>query len=388
MSYFNKQKALVLYAFIILSLLLSPALILAVPQNPDQTPTEAPAIPREDPVGDPESADPPSPDLSLDEKRQLALQVLADIDKLAMDTEILIEDFNKTQESLNQTEVDLARAERNYESANKRYQFRQGILKDRIQAMYRDGGINFFEVVLSIKSFSDFITRVRFLSLIAQKDSDLAEKLLKERATLRSIRDKLEQLRQDRVTALQELQAKRAEIESKLREREQHLWKVEKDIQDIVNAELLKKAEAQTQLYNTLKAQASQANSELSAMTDPTSPIYTAMKFLGIPYLWGGEKPETGFDCSGLSLYVFRQHGVVLPHYSRWQFKMGEPVDRDKLKAGDLLFFGNPIHHLGIYIGGNYMIHAPQTGDVVKISDFSVRKDWAGARRFPLQPRE
>lgn len=383
----SKQKALVLYAIIVLTLILNPALILAVPRDPVQsTPTND--APQENPAGDPISADPASPNLSLEDKRALAMQVLEDIDKLAAETEMMIEEFNKAQESLNQIETGLARAQRNFDISNKRYEYRQGVLQKRVKAMYRNGGINFLEVLLSISSFSDFVTRVRFLSLIAQKDSELAEKLLKERTKLRNTRDRLEQLKQERIETMQDLQATRAGIEGKLREREQYLWKVEADIQDIINAELLSKAAVQTKLFDELMKQASLPGSELSAMTDPTSPIYTALKYLGIPYLWGGEKPESGFDCSGLSLYVFRQHGVVLPHYSGWQFKMGDPVDRDKIEPGDLLFFGKPIHHLGIYMGGNYMIHAPQTGDVVKISDFTVRDDFAGARRFPLQPRE
>lgn len=387
MSLFKKQKALIIYALVSITLILNPALSYALPETPGQD-RQTQEAPREDPMGDITLEGQPSPSLSLDEKRALALQVLADVDKLATETEMLIEDFNRAQESLSNIDMELITAQQNFDESNKKFLYRQRLFKSRIKAMYRDGGVNFFEVILSTKSFTDFITRMQFLSLIAQTDSDLAEKLMKERAKLRSIRDRLEQLRQEKVDTLQDLQVKRVEIEAKLREKEQYLWKVEKDIQDIITAELLKKAEAQTQLYAKLMEQASLPNSDLSAMTDPTSVVYTAMQYLGIPYLWGGEKPETGFDCSGLLLYVFRKHGVVLPHYSGWQFKMGEPVERNELQPGDLVFFGKPIHHVGMYIGGNYMIHAPQTGDVVKITDFTTRKDFAGARRFPLQPRE
>ncbi len=105
-----------------------------------------------------------------------------------------------------------------------------------------------------------------------------------------------------------------------------------------------------------------------------------------MPYLWGGEKPS-GFDCSGLVLYVFRQHGVNLPHYSGSQFGLGEKVAAQRPAAGDVVFFGSPIHHVGIYVGGGYFIHAPRTGDFVKISKLADRSDFAGARRYPWQYR-
>jgi cell wall-associated NlpC family hydrolase len=107
-----------------------------------------------------------------------------------------------------------------------------------------------------------------------------------------------------------------------------------------------------------------------------------AMHYLGIKYTWGGASPSTGFDCSGLTMYVFAQLGISLPHYAAAQFGMGSPVARSDLQPGDLVFFDG-LDHVGIYIGGGMMIHAPQTGDVVKItpiSDFGNR--YVGARRI------
>ena len=80
---------------------------------------------------------------------------------------------------------------------------------------------------------------------------------------------------------------------------------------------------------------------------------------MGIPYVWGGSKPSTGMDCSGFTRYVFKQHGVNLPHYSGYQAQMGVPVTLADIQPGDLLAFGFPVHHVGIYIGDGLFIHTP-----------------------------
>src|SRR5680860_1798631 len=108
--------------------------------------------------------------------------------------------------------------------------------------------------------------------------------------------------------------------------------------------------------------------------------VETAMRYRGVPYVWGGSSPS-GFDCSGLVRYSFAQLGVSLPHSSRAQFKYGTAVARDNLLPGDLVFFGSPIHHVGIYVGGGNMINAPYTGTNVRVDDIS-RRDYVGARRI------
>lgn len=108
-----------------------------------------------------------------------------------------------------------------------------------------------------------------------------------------------------------------------------------------------------------------------------------AMQYLGISYVWGGTTPD-GFDCSGLVQYVYSQLGISLSRTSGEQDTNGWAVSRNELKAGDLIFFANRqgVHHVGIYIGDGQFIHAPMTGDVVKITALSERNDYYCARRI------
>ena len=106
-----------------------------------------------------------------------------------------------------------------------------------------------------------------------------------------------------------------------------------------------------------------------------------ALQYLGVRYVWGGSTPA-GFDCSGLVMYVYAQLGIQLPHYAADQYLSGTPVSRGNLQPGDLVFFDG-LSHVGIYIGNGQMVHAPHTGDVVRISNLSdFGGGYVGARRI------
>lgn len=118
---------------------------------------------------------------------------------------------------------------------------------------------------------------------------------------------------------------------------------------------------------------------------DPESLIRTASAQLGKRYSFGGESPRQGFDCSGLSSYVYSKNGLDLPRSSREQYSQGAPVERDKLRKGDLVFFGRKgINHVGIYLDDGKFIHAASSGGAVKVGDLDDplwNKLYAGARR-------
>ncbi|MEW9549968.1 NlpC/P60 family protein [Nonomuraea sp. NPDC050783] len=97
------------------------------------------------------------------------------------------------------------------------------------------------------------------------------------------------------------------------------------------------------------------------------------------PYVWGAAGPSS-YDCSGLVMAAFQRVGISLPHYTGDQWTAGRHVSREELRPGDLVFFYSDLHHVGIYIGGGMMIHAPRTGDVVRVASLANRP-FAGAVR-------
>ncbi|XVQ10395.1 NlpC/P60 family protein [Spirillospora sp. CA-255316] len=104
-----------------------------------------------------------------------------------------------------------------------------------------------------------------------------------------------------------------------------------------------------------------------------------AMTKIGRPYVWGAEGPSS-FDCSGLIMWAYKQVGINLPHYTGSQWNAGTHISKSQMQPGDLVFFYSDLHHVGMYVGGGKMLHAPQTGDVVKIAPIGGRP-FAGAVR-------
>jgi cell wall-associated NlpC family hydrolase len=140
------------------------------------------------------------------------------------------------------------------------------------------------------------------------------------------------------------------------------------------------------------RGMAANINARIGSLVDSAGELaLSAMGFIGIPYRLGGAAPETGFDCSGLVQYVFREvAGLVLPRSSFDQIHQGTAVAREDLQPGDLVFFNTmraTASHVGIYIGDNRFIHAPRRGKTVEIADFNNtywQAHYDGARRMPI----
>lgn len=171
-------------------------------------------------------------------------------------------------------------------------------------------------------------------------------------------------------------------------------WVTKSEVHTAIKKVAEEKAAAATRERARLAAMGYSSRESTSASSAYTTPsasgkggaiVATAQKYLGVPYVWGGTSPR-GFDCSGLVQYVCRQNGISLPRTAASQRNAGRYVSRADLQPGDLVFFksGGRISHVGIYIGGGNMIHAPQTGDVVKVSSINSTyrvNGYAGAVR-------
>jgi cell wall-associated NlpC family hydrolase len=136
---------------------------------------------------------------------------------------------------------------------------------------------------------------------------------------------------------------------------------------------------------------------------NPASPlgaaaVALASHYLGVPYVWGGANPATGLDCSGLTMVVYAQLGIQLPHYAAAQFAMFPKLDPSQLEPGDLVFFepkADGPGHVAIYAGGDRIIEAPHTGALVRFGSLSgdaAALGFLGAVRpygsTPLAPRQ
>jgi cell wall-associated NlpC family hydrolase len=210
----------------------------------------------------------------------------------------------------------------------------------------------------------------------------------------------LQHARASQAKLVAERAAQKADIQSQLGKRRQLLSSIKSEIVRLQAAERARQAAlaraAQARLSAQLQAQreaaaqavvgASASAPEGVAVAPPSQyggVVGIAMQYLGTPYVWGGAAPG-GFDCSGFVMYVFAQVGVSLPHHAASQYNYGVPVSQDQLQPGDLVFFDG-LGHVGIYIGGGQFIHAPHTGDVVKISSLSdswYASTYYGARRI------
>ena len=145
-------------------------------------------------------------------------------------------------------------------------------------------------------------------------------------------------------------------------------------------------------LMSRLGEQVQQARTSVGEQA--SSLVINAMAFLGVPYKWGGNSHETGFDCSGFVRAVYEQSvGKVLPRRSDEQAAATQTIDRSELKPGDLVFFNTlqrAFSHVGIYVGDGKFIHSPRAGAQVRVEDMRVaywHKRFNGARRvIPQEP--
>lgn len=195
------------------------------------------------------------------------------------------------------------------------------------------------------------------------------------------------QINEDEWIAKSEVSAKQKEAQQKI-EAQKKADEEKKAAEKKAEEEKKKSQETKTTSKST-SSSASYFNTSSNAQAPSSSKgqaiVNEAKKYLGVKYVYGGTTPK-GFDCSGLVQYVCAKNGISLNRTAAAQSTQGVAVSKSNLQPGDLLFFasGGRVHHVGIYVGNGQMIHAPQTGDVVKYSSINTAyrlKEFCGARR-------
>lgn len=240
-----------------------------------------------------------------------------------------------------------------------------------------NGTENYLELILGFENFSDLISRIETVKTIMQFDINALEEINKGIEELNRKKKELEEDKLEVEELKKENQKKLLLIQQKKQEQEQLANELEEKKQ--LYAEQMKEYKAKIyKIYNQIKAQAASKRKVVATKSrgnvdfSSDEVVDYALRFLGTPYVWGGTTPD-GFDCSGYVRYVYAHFGVYLPRTSREQSQVGQTVNLAEAQPGDLVFFHNPVSHVGIYIGDGMYVHAPRTGDVVKVSSLSGR---------------
>ena len=329
-------------------------------------------------------------------KQAQAQQVLAQIQTIDNSLGAAVESYNLANVRLQKIESDQRENRAQLKLTRANLKVAQDSLAARLVSAYTSTQDNStLSVLLGASSLDDLLSRIETVNSTSQQDASIVQQVTSFKAAIQRHRAELRRAHSEQQTIVAQKAAQKQRIESQLASRRQLLSSIKGQIAHIRAAEAAQQRQLAAAARSRLSAGVpvpladgvgiSAATPEGSTVAPPNvhgGVVGIAMHYLGVPYVWGGSSPR-GFDCSGFVSYVFAQIGVSLPHSSYAQFGMGTSVSISELQPGDLVFFTGASHE-GIYIGGGQFIHAPHTGDVVKISSLSgyYSSNFAGGRRI------
>jgi cell wall-associated NlpC family hydrolase len=327
-------------------------------------------------------------------KQAQARQVLAQIQQIDNSLGAAVESYNLANVQLKKIESDQRENRQQLKLTRANLKVAQDSLAARLVSAYTSTQDNStLSVLLGATSLDDLLNRIEAVNSTSQQDASIVQQVTSFKAAIQRQRVALRTAHSQQQKIVAKKVAQKRRIESQLASRRQLLSSIKGQIARMRAAEEAQQrqlaAAARSRLSEGVPVPGgigiSASTPEGSTVAPPNihgGVVGIAMQYLGVPYVWGGSSPR-GFDCSGLVSYVFAQIGVSVPHSSYAQFGMGTAVSISDLQPGDLVFFAGA-SHVGIYIGGGQFIHAPHTGDVVKISSLSgyYSSNFAGARRI------
>lgn len=359
----------------------------------------------------------PSDDLSDDiaAARSEAVEIADEIEELGARASAVLEQYRRAQATLDEADAELVQAQRRVADVRAQYESAKERAADRLVAMYQGSSTPSPLVFIDASDAIDLGVRRHYAELVADSDRAVVDELEAARGLLLEEQAALAAEREAFATEVAELEARRDEVESAMRERKRALARAEGELADLVAEEQRRRAAAEaarareaarrraeeearrrattssTSTSTTLPGGAEAGDEVMPPPPEPPPPglppvhpraggaVQAALDEIGTPYEWGGNGPNS-YDCSGLTTYAWSTVGVSLPRSSGLQKQALPPVPLEHIQPGDLLFFGNPVHHVGMFIGDGEMVNAPYTGTTVRI-DSIWRSDFAGAGR-------
>ena len=344
---------------------------------------------------------------AIEGKRVEIARLQSQLDAVNMEVEQAAEAYNGARYALGLVEDRIAENTRLVTRTEKDLSASRKILAERLRRLYASPEPTLVEVLISSGSVTAVTDQLDLLDRVGQADAHVVGGLRAQKARLAELRAKLIKDRQSAEEAVEARREQKARVEALLARRQGLLDGADAELRQLLRQEeQRKRREAARQAELARQRQAAAAAAANSTPTSPTSPAPSsspsasptptptappadgganaaaaqyALQFLGVPYVWGGASPS-GFDCSGLATYVFAKYGKSVPHYTGAIWNSFPQVPRDQLQVGDLVFF-HGLGHMGIYLGGDQFVHAPHTGDVVKVSQFSTYSGYVGAVR-------